>query len=50
MLKLVETGVLRLGAAGDARPVGVYGLEDWSKAFTAAGERTGMGEFVVIAP
>ena len=50
MLKLVETGVLKLGAAGDARPVGIFGLEDWSKAFTAAGEKTGMGEFVVIAP
>ena len=50
MLKLVETGVLKLGAAGDTRPVGVFGLEDWSKALTAAGENTLMGEFVVIEP
>ena len=50
MLKLVETGVLKLGAAGGARPVGVFGLEDWSQAFAAAGEKTGMGEYVVIAP
>ena len=47
-LKLVETGVLKLGAAGDTRPVGVFGLKDWSKAFTAAGEKAGMSEFVVI--
>ena len=50
MLKLVETGILKLGTAGDARPVGVFGLEEWSKAFTLAGEKTLMGEFVVIAP
>lgn len=50
LLKLVEIGVLKLGVAGNAGPVGVFGLEDWSKAFTAAGENTLMGEFVVIAP
>lgn len=49
MVKLVETGVLKLGAAGGAKPIETFGLDDWSKAFTTAKENTGMGEFAVLA-
>jgi len=50
LTKMVETGVLKLGERAGVKDVGVFPLEDWSKAFTAAEENPGWGTLALIAP
>ncbi|MCJ1484300.1 hypothetical protein MMC06_004468 [Schaereria dolodes] len=50
LVKMIEIGVLKLGASAVATVVGKFGLEDWNNAFTAAAENNGMGSYAVIAP
>ena len=50
LLKLVETGMLKIGERGGVQLVGRFGLEEWEKAFTVAEENGVVGKFVVLAP
>lgn len=50
LIKMIETGVLKLGEKAGLKNVGVFPLEDWSKAFTAAEENPGWGTQALIAP
>lgn len=50
LIKMVETGVMGLGAKIGARVEGKFGLEEWDEAFTAAEENAGPGQYVIIAP
>jgi threonine dehydrogenase-like Zn-dependent dehydrogenase len=52
LIKMVEIGVLKLGG-GEAcgqKVVGKFGLEEWDKAFTAAGENASSGGKALIKP
>jgi hypothetical protein len=50
LVKLVETGVLKLGERGGARVVGKFGLDEWDAAFTTAAKNGGVGLTTVITP
>ncbi|MCJ1284123.1 hypothetical protein MMC26_003454 [Xylographa opegraphella] len=50
MVKLVERGVLKLGAAAGVKVVGQFGLGEWGRAFDTAAENPGMGLLTLIAP
>ncbi|MCJ1432222.1 hypothetical protein MMC27_001578 [Xylographa pallens] len=50
MVKLVESGVLRLGKGAGVKVVGQFGLGEWAKAFDTAAENPGMGLQTLIAP
>jgi D-arabinose 1-dehydrogenase-like Zn-dependent alcohol dehydrogenase len=50
LIKLVETGKLKLGEAAGVECVGVYGLEEWEEAFAKAGKEGRMGRFALLAP
>ena len=50
LIKMVEGGVLQLGARAGIRIAGTYSLADWEKAFSAAEENTGWGVQVLLAP
>ena len=50
MIKMVESGVLKLGESAGLRIIGKFGLEDWDKAFTAAEKNAGMGETALLTP
>ena len=50
LIKLVETGVLKIGQSDGVKIVGKYGLEDWKTAFDVAADNAGMGDVTLIAP
>ncbi|KAK1087010.1 hypothetical protein LTR48_003020 [Friedmanniomyces endolithicus] len=50
IFKLLETGVLKLGAQAGAELVGEYPLEQWKEAWDAAWENALMGQYVLIKP
>lgn len=51
LIKLIETGVLKLGKdAGHETVGGSFALEDWDKALVVAEEATAWGQQVVFAP
>ena len=50
LIKMIETGILKLGGKGGGNVVGKFKLEEWQKAFDAAAENPGIGQVVVIAP
>jgi len=50
LIKMLETGVLKLGERAGLTNVGVFPLEEWSKAFDAAEANHGWGMQVLIAP
>jgi len=50
MIKLVETGYLKLGEAGGIKTVGAFPLEHFDAAFEAAAKISGPCEQVVISP
>ena len=50
MFKLVEGGMLKLGAEGGAESVGEYSLEQWEEACDMAYENALMGQVVVMKP
>lgn len=50
LVKLVTSGVLPLGAAGDYTTVGAFGLDDFNKALEVAAAHPGSGKLVVLKP
>lgn len=50
MVKLIESGMLKLGPAGGFEEPVVFPLEKWEEAFDQAAENVGLGKSVVIAP
>ena len=50
MIKMVETGVLKLGESAGLRVVGKFALDDWDEAFTVAADQAGPGLSTLIAP
>ncbi len=50
LVKMIETGVSKLGDGAGCRFVGKFGLEDWKTAFNVAAENPGMGLQTLIAP
>jgi threonine dehydrogenase-like Zn-dependent dehydrogenase len=50
LIKMIEIGILKLGERAGLKNVGIFPLEDWSKAFTAAEENPGWGTQALIAP
>lgn len=50
LIRLVESGVLKLGDSIGATVAGTFALDDWDAAFTAAEKHCSMGVSVLIAP
>lgn len=50
LIKMIETGVLRLGESAGVRPFWEFALEEGEDAFTVAAENAGMGMQTLIAP
>ncbi|KAK6074860.1 zinc-binding dehydrogenase [Seiridium cupressi] len=50
LVKMVETGVLKLGKAVGHEIAGKFALEDWESALEAAGKATSWGQSVVFTP
>jgi threonine dehydrogenase-like Zn-dependent dehydrogenase len=50
LIKMIESGILKLGERAGLKNAAVFPLEDWSKAFTAAEENPGWGSQTLIAP
>lgn len=50
VVKMVETGVLKIGKAAGHEVAGRFKLEDWEKAIEAAGKATSWGQSVVFTP
>lgn len=48
LLKMVESGIIGLGEEAGMETVGVFGLEEWEKAFYVAVKNAGMGQYVVF--
>lgn len=48
VLRLVETGVLKLGERAGAKCVGEYGLEEWEEAFRVAAREGRTGKYVML--
>lgn len=49
LIKMVETGVLKIGAHGGIR-IDEYGFRDWQMAFDRADENSGWDDFVAMGP
>ncbi|PWY66494.1 GroES-like protein [Aspergillus sclerotioniger CBS 115572] len=50
LIRMVESGALKLGRDAGSRTVGSFPLEQWQQAFDLAAERAGPGERVVLTP
>jgi threonine dehydrogenase-like Zn-dependent dehydrogenase len=50
LIKMIETGLLKLGEGNGTKIVGKYGLEEWEKAFDEAKKNSGKEDFVVMVP
>ena len=51
LIKLLESGVLRIGEERDIMCEGIFGLHEWSEAFEAAWKKGNrIGRFVLMAP
>ena len=50
LIKMIETGILKLDKGKGQRLVEKFALEDWNKAFTAAADNSGKGTKAVIVP
>lgn len=50
LLKMVETGLLRLDEKSGISVVGTFGLEEWEKAFEVVKDNAKMGQNVVFTP
>ncbi|KAL9622077.1 MAG: hypothetical protein Q9160_003576 [Pyrenula sp. 1 TL-2023] len=49
-MKLVHSGLLKLGAQGGNEITGRFGLEGWKEAFDLAAEKAQVGQMAVIVP
>jgi threonine dehydrogenase-like Zn-dependent dehydrogenase len=50
VIKMVQSGLLKLDASNGIKVAGTYGLEDWDEAFTAAANNRAMGTMTVFKP
>ena len=50
LIKMVETGVLKIGSKAGMRVMGKYPLEQWSEAFETASREGRMGQSVFFVP
>ena len=50
LIRMVEQGILSLGAEQGWSLKGKFALEDWEQAFACARDNAGPGEFVVMSP
>jgi len=50
LIKMVESGLLKLGRGAGLSVVGPYPLESWEEAFDEAKKKTGWGVQVVLSP
>ena len=50
IIRLVESGMLKLGSAAGLSVAGPFGLGEWEEAFAEAEKQTGWGVQVVISP
>ncbi|EMC95031.1 hypothetical protein BAUCODRAFT_110218 [Baudoinia panamericana UAMH 10762] len=50
LVRLIESGILKLGKDGGVEVVGTFPLEEWNAAFDMAAEQNTMGRFVLIKP
>ncbi|KAI1846918.1 hypothetical protein JX266_007139 [Neoarthrinium moseri] len=50
LIKMVETGILKIGREGGCTVAGIFGLDDWKQAWDVAEEKAGLGEKVLIKP
>jgi threonine dehydrogenase-like Zn-dependent dehydrogenase len=50
LIKMVESGILKLGDRAGLKNMGIFPLEEWSEAFAAAEENPGWGTQSLIAP
>lgn len=49
-MRLVHSGLLKLGRAGGNEITGGFGLEEWDEAFTMAAEKARVGQMALIIP
>lgn len=50
MVKMIETGVLRVGKGAGVTVAGRFGLDEWEHAFDVASDTAGMGTVSVMVP
>jgi threonine dehydrogenase-like Zn-dependent dehydrogenase len=50
MIRLVESGILKIGESAGTKVAGKFGLEEWEEAFNTASEKTEVGGVVVFVP
>ena len=50
LIRMVEQGILSLGAEQGWTLKGKFALEDWEQALASAGDNAGPGEYVVLTP
>jgi threonine dehydrogenase-like Zn-dependent dehydrogenase len=50
LIKMIESGILKVGDRAGVKNVGIFPLNEWSKAFTAAEENPGWGTQALISP
>lgn len=50
LIKMIETGVLKLDESNGVSVVGTFGLEEWEKAFEVAKNNAQMGQTVHFTP
>ncbi len=50
LIKMAESGALKLGTAGGNEVVGTFKLEEFEKAFEAAHENPGVGKLCLLTP
>jgi hypothetical protein len=50
LIKMIETGILKLDESNGVSVVGTFGLEEWKKAFQVAKSNAQMGQTVLFTP
>lgn len=50
LIKMIESGILKVGDRAGVKNVGIFPLDEWSKAFTAAEENAGWGTQALVSP
>jgi threonine dehydrogenase-like Zn-dependent dehydrogenase len=50
LIKMVETGVLKLGKQGGVKDISVFGFVEWEKAFDYASDNAGASTMVLLRP
>ncbi|KAK7192367.1 hypothetical protein DPSP01_004954 [Paraphaeosphaeria sporulosa] len=50
LIKMVETGILKLGKQGGKKDISVFGFAEWEKAFNYASDNAGWATTVLLRP